>query len=566
MDHSKAIYISDMGQCMPRAALASGHSKYHWQTVPYEAEDMSGVLLFAGPATEAPPVTLSLDVSGWHAIFVGLYSNITPSLLKVKLTGDPAYVTMAREEETATSHDPVRSGPTAGRVNSYAIDERYWKSADLAGQNVVFAQQGGGSPTAAYVAYVKLVPLSESEVAAIEEDRRPNAPTKRLIFMNDGFSDFGTHRPTTAEKVCEWLEPMRDADFKTLFWGTAKGDVINYPSDVATMFGVGVTDYPREGDRQCGESMQVLAGKGVDSLRTVVDCCHSMGVDVHVSFRMEAFQCSPPFDEFFTGDVYRDHPEWRCVDIDSREIARMSYAFPEVRELVLSILREMATRYDIDGVNPIFNRGAPFLLYEEPLVEGFKEETGLDPRTLDERDARYLRYRAGVMTDFMRTLRNEMDEIGHERGRKLEISTHVLNNEETDLFYALDVRAWVEGGLIDNLISYPWRDGELDVEYFGRLTRDTPVRFYPEMMPRRMSPEEYRQLALRYYEAGADGLCFWDTNSRAQYRKEFSMIRRLGHRDDLARWDDGHGEYFRTRKLRSVGGYALDKYPPHWAY
>ena len=44
------------------------------------------------------------------------------------------------------------------------------------------------------------------------------------------------------------------------------------------------------------------------------------------------------------------------------------------------------------------------------------------------------------------------------------------------------------------------------------------------------------------------------------------MVRRLGHRDELAGWDDGAGDYYRSRKLLSVGGYVLDKYPPHWAY
>ena len=312
--------------------------------------------------------------------------------------------------------------------------------------------------------------------------------------------------------------------------------------------------------------MQILTGKDIDPVRTVVEFAHTMGIEVHVSQRMEAFQCCPPFEEFFTGKFYRKHPECRCVDHDGREIARLSYAFPEVWKLVLSIFRELATEYDIDGINPIFNRGAPFLLYERPLVEGFRQETGLDPCQLDERDERYVRYRAKVMTHFMRALRQEMDEIGAKRGRKIEISTHVLNKEETNFFYGLDVPVWVEEGLIDNLISYPWRNEDIDVEYFGRLTQGTPVKYYPEVMPRRMSPEEYRQRALQYYAAGADGLCFWDTNGRDPYKKEWSMIRRLGHWKDLAQWDDGEGMFFRSLKLRSVGGYVVDRYPPHWAY
>lgn len=80
-----------------------------------------------------------------------------------------------------------------------------------------------------------------------------------------------------------------------------------------------------------------------------------------------------------------------------------------------------SARYDVDGINPIFNRGAPFLLYETPLLEEFREQTGLDARELDERDPRHMAYHASVMTDFMRELRA--------RCRK-PLSAHVLNDLE----------------------------------------------------------------------------------------------------------------------------------------
>ena len=99
MDHSKAIYLSDMSRCGPAAALSPRHTRYHWQTVSYQADGVSGTLLFAGPETEAPPVTLPVDATGWHAIFVGLWSNWTESLLKVKLTDDRAFVSVGNQRK-----------------------------------------------------------------------------------------------------------------------------------------------------------------------------------------------------------------------------------------------------------------------------------------------------------------------------------------------------------------------------------------------------------------------------------------------------------------------------------
>ena len=548
------IYVTDLGRCEPQIALSTERRKYHWQVVPFETEQFCGNMLIAGPETEAPAVTLPLNVSGWHRIYLGLWSNWTTDLARVRLTGDRSFVKVNREAEGGTFAD------------NYSLDERYWKTADLTGQGLVFGQQSAGLSQPAYIAYVKLVPVDEEQVAMIEADRAESG-NRRLICMNDGFSDFGRFRPTTREEIWEWLEPYRDTDFQKMFWCPgAGGDVLTYPSAIGSLTGSKTRDFPRVVDRNIAESMQILAGAGIDTVETVVEYGHSVGLEVHISQRMEAFQCCPPFEDYFTGDFYRAHPEWRCVDIDGREIARMSYAFPEVRELLLQVFRELATRYDIDGVNPIFNRGAPFLLYEAPLVEGFREETGLDATQLAEDDERYLRYRARVMTGFMADLRREMEEIGAERGRPLEISAHVLNNAESNLFYGLDVPAWVAQGLIDNLISYPWRDEEIDVEHFTQITGNSPVMYYPEIMPRTMPPEDFRVRALENYAAGADGLCFWDTNGRHQRLKEWSMIRRLGHRDQLENWDDGEGSLYRTVPLRSVGGYVLDKYPPHWAY
>jgi hypothetical protein len=53
---------------------------------------------------------------------------------------------------------------------------------------------------------------------------------------------------------------------------------------------------------------------------------------------------------------------------------------------------------------------------------------------------------------------------------------------------------------------------------------------------------------------------------RHHHLKEWSMVRRLGHRNAVEGYTDGEGEYYRTVTLRSLGGYVMDKYPPHWAY
>ena len=147
MSTPEPIYLTDLGQCQPQLALSADRRKYHWQVVPYETEGFCGNMLIAGPETEAPPITLPLGVSGWHSIYIGLWSNWTVDLARVKLSGDSSFIKINREIDEGKFGD------------NYSLDERYWKTADLTGQDLVFGQQSAGISQPAYIAYAKLVPL-----------------------------------------------------------------------------------------------------------------------------------------------------------------------------------------------------------------------------------------------------------------------------------------------------------------------------------------------------------------------------------------------------------------------
>ena len=57
------------------------------------------------------------------------------------------------------------------------------------------------------------------------------------------------------------------------------------------------------------------------------------------------------------GSFVKTHPQFSKVTQDGTRIQSGSYAFPEVRKLVVSIIRETAENFDIDGINLCFIRG-----------------------------------------------------------------------------------------------------------------------------------------------------------------------------------------------------------------
>ncbi|MDO8686391.1 MAG: hypothetical protein Q7J78_06965, partial [Clostridiales bacterium] len=157
------IYLSDMSRCRPDSALAEKLEKGRWMLIPYETDEVSGTMIGAQSFIKAPDVALPLGVSGWHAIYIGYwnphYAYDNGTMVKVKLSDDPAFYRISQGEQRTGSRTPC------------VIQEVFFKNADLAGQDIVIGKKGGPFAQKAYVAYIKLVPLSSEQVADIQKER-----------------------------------------------------------------------------------------------------------------------------------------------------------------------------------------------------------------------------------------------------------------------------------------------------------------------------------------------------------------------------------------------------------
>ena len=83
-------------------------------------------------------------------------------------------------------------------------------------------------------------------------------------------------------------------------------------------------------------------------------------------------------------------------------------------------------------------------------------------------------------------------------------------------------------------------------------------------MPRQLSPDEYRRRAHALYRAGAEHLFFWDTNRRNDFSPSWSVLPRLGHREELEDWARAGSQPFVTpgRNLRKLGDWDLSYATP----
>ena len=195
---SEPVYLADLGRCRPQEALTQRAKRGCWRVLDYDAESVSGAMLMAGPETAAQQVTYPLGLRGWHAVSIGAY--LMPGVtvqLQLKLSDDRAFtiLTLPQAEPDWTVHSAVQE----------QLREMYWKVADLTGQELVISQiswqvtSGDGPGTTksvdAAIAYVKAVPLTESEVSAVKEDQG-RTDIRRLFAHNDGHGPLYSYRLT----------------------------------------------------------------------------------------------------------------------------------------------------------------------------------------------------------------------------------------------------------------------------------------------------------------------------------------------------------------------------------
>ncbi len=558
------IFVSDLSRCQPSTALSKVNKKQHWTLIPYITDKVSGTMIGAGSMADAPDVTIPLGVSGWHAVYVGFWNAHHDydggTTIKLKLTDDPCFRPIS---------DGTYSGAAAAPMNwvGTELQEVFLKYADLKGRDLTVGQQTKGKPKKAYVAYVKLVPLSKKEVDAIQKDRA-RKDTRVLIATNDGASFLSAKGPTTKEEILEQVEPYRYSDVGKVIYAFTYGDMTNYPSKVGRFIGKAEEDFTiRPAGETIVNSISTLTSKGLIPAQVALEHVHDMGLKFDAMFRMGVLGDMPPGDFFAGHGLVRKKPWIRMLAKDGTPLEKASYAFPEVQDHVLSLIREVAERFDIDGVNLGWIRGPQFVGYEAPVIEDFEKEYGEDPRKLDDNEERVQRLRAKYVTEFVRKVRQLLNELGNKRGRKIELSAWVYS-PETNLFFGLDAETWVAEGLLDSLIAGQPGQRRSYCKESIQAVKAHHCRFYQglvrssEQAGSPSTPEQENAKAiLQSYEQGVDGFAAWDLNlaifgysQEVPYR--WALVGRVGHPNEVAAFVKEPPK-ITTVKLKSVGGFDI---------
>ncbi|MBI5769078.1 MAG: hypothetical protein HZA93_14885 [Verrucomicrobia bacterium] len=347
----------------------------------------------------------------------------------------------------------------------------------------------------------------------------------RTAYAADTQSLYEAPATGTVSFLREWVtRETTHVPITTYVQDAALPDICLYDSKAGEVygerFGDDLSKMKLEIDRNMTRAIRALRQEGTDVLRVVSAALRPRGLEVLAGVRMsDTHHRRIAFDEPLCPRVTLEHPEWviRQPDLRENETA-LDYSIPAVREHRMAIIRELAGRPELDGVELNFVRWAKHFPRDQGAVK------------------------APVMTEFVGRVRAELDRAAAGRGAKRPVlGVRVPEGLRECWLAGVDVETWVRDGWIDYVIASPFNEStpQLAVEEFARFTTGRtqllvsmgdmiggtwsgPPKItgrglaqvrdsYSGML---MTPAEARAIAGNFYAWGADGIGFWNVGTK----------------------------------------------------
>ena len=376
----------------------------------------------------------------------------------------------------------------------------------------------------------------EAELARIRALRQKAlARPRRIWFNHDGCdaSSFPSTRLRDGKGTPQALlevrtTPLAETQVDTLSYCTISSGFSNFTH--RTQVGHILTS-PSATDGRVNIT-QDLIDQGTDPLEVMVGFCHANDMECFWSMRMNDTHDAawrPGTGHRLFPRLKEEHPEYLVGAYDRKPPfgtwTSVNYARPEIRELCYRFIEEVCRNYDVDGVEMDFFR---HLCFFKSVAEGGKAS----PAEL------------GMMTDLVRRVRLMTEREGVRRGRPILVAARVPDSVEFAMGLGLDVRRWLQQGLVDCLIGSGYfrfddwtRLVELGHTYGVKVypcLSESRIRRVKEAYRARCSDDCYRGRAMNVWAAGADGVyIFNEYNAGRRYLHDIGAVDTLRAKSKL---------------------------------
>jgi hypothetical protein len=393
-----------------------------------------------------------------------------------------------------------------------------------------------------------LVGALSAQAQSIIGPRKSTRKKPRRLLCNDDGAIMSLEPPLTVDHFRQMVQTYKGSPVDALFWCVGDREVYTYDTKVAEVFGQRHGFFDDAWDWRVYQNTKSFIESGKCPLATLVEVCHEEGIDIFPSVRMNShYKVDPrsPSESKFR----LDHPELLIgspagYSEGSKEYAirmGLNYARPEVQRYMAAIIVELFERFEVDGVELDFMRHPAFFKLHEAAENHHH------------------------MTNMLRRIKQKRDVVSRHTGRSIDLALRVPPTLSDAYRMGLDVRTWIKEGLADILIAgggfIPF---DMPFEEFVGAARESNcqvfgcLEFLRFMRSPTLDEETNRAIAMRYWEAGADGLYLFNFFAQPTEAKQ-NLFREIGspaalanlnkrYQLDRRRWPpgkwEGHGGAF----------------------
>ena len=275
------------------------------------------------------------------------------------------------------------------------------------------------------------IELSEAHIAALNRRRRAVVNFDASWYVDTFVEDL----PGSVDEAFGFADDEA-SHIDGIWWSWGQGQTAAYPSNVLPL-------YDRDKYRQ-------WVKQGIDVARLYLEATKRHGLEAFFSYRMNSADCD--LGTMARVPIKDEHPEWTIRPWKDHptlnEIVWLNFAFKEVRDYKLTVLREAAEKYDFDGMELDLQHVPVFF----PIGHQWENRQ--------------------ILTDFIRSVRTMLQEVARQRGRPYLLAARLGHEIEGCHFDGMDVEAWAEQRLVD-IFVLGCRSLEADVYGFRRITAGT---------------------------------------------------------------------------------------------
>ncbi len=226
---------------------------------------------------------------------------------------------------------------------------------------------------------------------------------------------------------------------------------------------------------------------GRDPLRELIDVAHRKKIRVIAWFE---FGFSASYQQQ-GGPILRAKPEWASRDVHGDLVTKNGFEWmngflPDVQDFMLSLIMEVVTRYDVDGIQgddrlPAMPSESGYDAY---TVDRYRAEHGGANPPTDAKDPAWVQWRADLLNAFMKRIHDTVKAVNPRLIISMSPSVYPWSKEE----YLQDWPTWVQRGWVDMVHPQVYRyslteyAATLREMVNGQLTKEELAKCFPGVL------------------------------------------------------------------------------------